>query len=80
MVGITLDRQGVQREIVPPYFSVKEAVFPFARFPGVAGLPRVAGQGARGGGAAVVVAALRQPQAAHLLRDLGRGAKHLARV
>ena len=35
MVGITFDRQGVTREIVPPYFSVKEAVFPFAKFPGV---------------------------------------------
>ncbi len=35
MVGITLDQQGVQGEIVPPYFSVKEAVFPFAKFQGV---------------------------------------------
>jgi carbamoyl-phosphate synthase large subunit len=35
MVGITLDRQGVKGEIVPPYFSVKEAVFPFAKFQGV---------------------------------------------
>jgi carbamoyl-phosphate synthase large subunit len=25
----------VTREIVPPYFSVKEAVFPFVKFPGV---------------------------------------------
>jgi carbamoyl-phosphate synthase large subunit len=35
MVGISLDAQGVTAEIVPPYFSVKEAVFPFAKFPGV---------------------------------------------
>src|SRR5512137_1471961 len=35
MVGITLDEQGVAGEIVPPYFSVKEAVFPFAKFQGV---------------------------------------------
>ena len=26
--------QGVTREIVPPYFSVKEAVLPFNKFPG----------------------------------------------
>jgi carbamoyl-phosphate synthase large subunit len=25
----------VTREIIPPYFSVKEAVFPFIKFPGV---------------------------------------------
>jgi carbamoyl-phosphate synthase large subunit len=35
MVGRTLDQQGVKHEIVPPYFSVKEAVFPFAKFQGV---------------------------------------------
>jgi carbamoyl-phosphate synthase large subunit len=35
MVGQTLAQQGVRGEIVPPYFSVKEAVFPFIRFPGV---------------------------------------------
>src|SRR5207244_4900437 len=35
MVGQTLARQGVSSEIVPPYFSVKEAVFPFIKFPGV---------------------------------------------
>ena len=35
MVGSTLARQGVTREVVPPYFSVKEAVFPFLKFPGV---------------------------------------------
>ena len=30
------DRQGkVPREVVPPYFSIKEAVFPFNKFPGV---------------------------------------------
>jgi carbamoyl-phosphate synthase large subunit len=35
MVGRTLAEQGVAGEIVPPYFSVKEAVFPFIKFPGV---------------------------------------------
>jgi len=35
MAGLTLASQGVEREIVPPYFSVKEAVFPFVKFPGV---------------------------------------------
>ncbi len=34
MAGKTLREQGVT-EITPSYFSVKEAVFPFARFPGV---------------------------------------------
>jgi len=34
MAGRTLAEQGVTREIVPPYFSVKEAVFPFIKFPG----------------------------------------------
>ncbi|MFN7570948.1 MAG: carbamoyl-phosphate synthase large subunit [Betaproteobacteria bacterium] len=35
MVGQTIAAQGVQVEVVPPYTSVKEAVFPFAKFPGV---------------------------------------------
>ena len=35
MVGKSLDDQGVMKEVVPPYFSVKEAVFPFIKFPGV---------------------------------------------
>ena len=35
MVGQTLRAQGITSEIVPPYFSVKEAVFPFIKFPGV---------------------------------------------
>ncbi len=35
MVGRSLAEQGVAGEIVPPYFSVKEAVFPFIKFPGV---------------------------------------------
>ncbi|MBS7405684.1 MAG: carbamoyl-phosphate synthase large subunit, partial [Oxalobacter sp.] len=35
MVGKTLDEQGILTETVPPYFSVKEAVFPFVKFPGV---------------------------------------------
>jgi carbamoyl-phosphate synthase large subunit len=33
MVGKTLAEMGLQRERVPKFFSVKEAVFPFARFP-----------------------------------------------
>jgi carbamoyl-phosphate synthase large subunit len=35
MVGKTLAEQGARVEVVPPYFSVKESVFPFAKFPGV---------------------------------------------
>jgi carbamoyl-phosphate synthase large subunit len=35
MAGQTLEQQGFTREIVPPYFSVKEAVMPFNKFPGV---------------------------------------------
>ncbi|HEY6510580.1 MAG TPA: carbamoyl-phosphate synthase large subunit [Burkholderiaceae bacterium] len=29
------DQRGVKGEVIPPYFSVKEAVFPFNKFPGV---------------------------------------------
>jgi len=35
MAGQSLDEQGVAGEVVPPYYSVKEAVFPFNKFPGV---------------------------------------------
>jgi len=35
MAGISLAKQGVLKETVPPYYSVKEAVFPFVKFPGV---------------------------------------------
>ena len=35
MLGETLAEQGVGTEAVPEYFSVKEAVFPFGKFPGV---------------------------------------------
>jgi len=35
MAGRSLASQDVAGEIVPPYFSVKEAVFPFIKFPGV---------------------------------------------
>ena len=35
MVGISLEKQGFTEEIVPEFFSVKEAVFPFGKFPGV---------------------------------------------
>ncbi|MDR3055186.1 MAG: carbamoyl-phosphate synthase large subunit [Zoogloeaceae bacterium] len=35
MAGRSLKSQGVTGEVVPPYFSVKEAVFPFIKFPGV---------------------------------------------
>ena len=40
MVGQSLSSQGlivdgVIKEVTPPYFSVKEAVFPFVKFPGV---------------------------------------------
>jgi len=35
MSGKTLKEQGISNEIIPEYFSVKEAVFPFVKFPGV---------------------------------------------
>ena len=35
MTGRKLKEQGVTKEIVPSYYSVKEAVFPFIKFPGV---------------------------------------------
>ena len=35
MVGITLPQQGLSDEVIPSYYSVKEAVFPFIKFPGV---------------------------------------------
>ncbi|WP_231613685.1 carbamoyl-phosphate synthase large subunit [Halomonas sp. BC04] len=34
MAGKTLAEQGFEREIVPHFYSVKEAVFPFNKFPG----------------------------------------------
>jgi len=33
--GVTLEEQNFTDEIVPPYYSVKEAIFPFNKFPGV---------------------------------------------
>ncbi len=35
MVGQSLASQGVTKEVIPDYFSVKEAVFPFIKFRGV---------------------------------------------
>src|SRR5947209_13442218 len=35
MAGKTLKELGFTHEIVPKHFSVKEAVFPFIRFPGI---------------------------------------------
>jgi len=35
MAGRSLADQGITKEVTPPYFSVKEAVFPFVKFPGV---------------------------------------------
>jgi len=35
MAGKTLIELGFVREIAPPHYSVKEAVFPFIRFPGI---------------------------------------------
>ncbi len=35
MAGISLAEQGITGEVIPPYYSVKEAVFPFIKFPGV---------------------------------------------
>jgi carbamoyl-phosphate synthase large subunit len=35
MIGKSLKELGIEKEVIPEYFSVKEAVFPFNRFPGV---------------------------------------------
>ncbi len=35
MAGQSLAQQGMAGEVIPPYYSVKEAVFPFIKFPGV---------------------------------------------
>jgi len=35
MAGESLDEIGIPDEVIPPYFSVKEPVFPFNRFPGI---------------------------------------------
>jgi carbamoyl-phosphate synthase large subunit len=35
MAGQSLAQQGIIKEVIPPYYSVKEAVFPFIKFPGV---------------------------------------------
>ena len=35
MAGQSLKSQGIKGEVIPPYYSVKEAVFPFIKFPGV---------------------------------------------
>jgi carbamoyl-phosphate synthase large subunit len=35
MAGRSIAAQGARVEVVPPYYSVKEAVFPFAKFAGV---------------------------------------------
>ena len=35
MIGKTLEEQGFTEEVVPKTFAVKEAVFPFSKFPGV---------------------------------------------
>ncbi len=35
MVGVSLEQQGIKDQAPPSYYSVKEAVFPFIKFPGV---------------------------------------------
>ena len=35
MAGTSLAAQGITGEVVPKYYSVKEAVFPFVKFPGI---------------------------------------------
>jgi carbamoyl-phosphate synthase large subunit len=35
MAGQTLAEQGITEEVIPPYYSVKEVVLPFNKFPGV---------------------------------------------
>ena len=35
MAGISLKEQGIEKEVIPEFYAVKEAVFPFIKFPGV---------------------------------------------
>jgi carbamoyl-phosphate synthase large subunit len=35
MAGVSLQEQGVTREVIPENYFVKEAIFPFIKFPGV---------------------------------------------
>jgi carbamoyl-phosphate synthase large subunit len=35
MAGMSLAQQKFTKEVIPPYYAVKEAVFPFIKFPGV---------------------------------------------
>ncbi len=35
MSGMTLPQLGFTKEVIPPYYTVKEAVFPWNRFPGI---------------------------------------------
>jgi carbamoyl-phosphate synthase large subunit len=35
MVGKSLKQQGLEKQVIPEYFCVKEAVFPFVKFPSV---------------------------------------------
>ncbi len=35
MAGISLQEQGVTKEVIPENYFVKEAIFPFVKFPGV---------------------------------------------
>jgi len=35
MAGTSLKEQGITEEVIPEYFFVKEAIFPFVKFPGV---------------------------------------------
>ncbi len=34
MNGLSLVEQGVEKEVIPPYFNIKEAIFPFNKFHG----------------------------------------------
>jgi len=34
MNGVSLVEQGVEKEVIPPYFNIKEAIFPFNKFHG----------------------------------------------
>ncbi|MEQ4794980.1 carbamoyl phosphate synthase large subunit, partial [Klebsiella variicola subsp. variicola] len=35
MIGQSLEEQGITKEVIPPYYSVKEVVLPFNKFAGV---------------------------------------------
>src|SRR5437870_808500 len=89
MAGKSLKDQQASEEVTPPYFSVKEAVFPFAKFPGVDTIlgpemkstGEVMGVGETFGGATVesrLAAGVRLPQGGRAFISVRDADKHAA--